>query len=517
MRALISIFILVCWTLTLSAEATYYYAGSKKIPLYENSSKAIVKTPKDRLSTVNTIPAITPLRNITCDTYDLTVIEKNENISLNKIKASIPLSDSERIVYPCYKNERGEDVIPTSYIYVQLKSSSDFSLLNAMAQKNHCVIIKQNKLMPLWYTLRIGMDTGFDAVELANKMMETKLFANVCPAFEVTPAISYDTHVLNQWGLYNSEYESIDISASEAWNYATGRGVTVAVIDTGIDLNHEDLYDNLLPISYDAVSSSSPSIIHNIPRDGSHGTICAGIIGAVRNNDKGIAGVAPDVNLMSISVAFGTGDIENQLAEGIVWAYLNGADILSCSWAGLNPSPIIEQAIDNALVNGRNGKGCIMVVAAGNGFIGPPVRFPANYKEDILAVGNIRKSGIWNETSAHGEELFICAPGTDIFSTLLYDTYGDEDIYLYADKYDDISNTGTSFSCPHVSGTIALMLELNPDLSISQIREILARSAKKVGHLPYSTSKTYGKWNEFYGYGIIDAAGAVKMTPHKKK
>lgn len=149
MRAIISIFILVCCTLTLSAEATYYCSGSKKIPLYENSSKAIIKTPKGRLSTVNAIPSITPLRNIICDTYDLTVIEKNENVNLNMIKANIPLSASERIVYPCYKNESGQDVIPTSYIYVQLKSDSDFSLLSAMAQKNHCVIIKQNKFMPL--------------------------------------------------------------------------------------------------------------------------------------------------------------------------------------------------------------------------------------------------------------------------------------------------------------------------------------------------------------------------------
>lgn len=515
MRAIISIFILVCCTLTLSAEATYYYSGSKKIPLYENTSKAIIKTPKGRLNTVNAIPSITPLRNIICDTYDLTVIEKNENVNLNIIKANIPLSASERIVYPCYKNESGEDVIPTSYIYVQLKSDSDFSLLSAMAQKNRCVIIKQNKFMPLWYTLCIGEDTGYDSVELANKMMETKLFANAYPAFEITPMISYDTQALNQWGLYNSEYEDIDISASEAWNYATGRGVTVAVIDTGIDLNHEDLHDNLLPISYDAVSSSSPSAFHNIPRNGSHGTICAGIIGAVRNNGKGIAGVTPDVNLMSVSVEFGSGDIDDQLAEGIIWAYQNGADILSCSWGGRYPSPIIEQAIDSALANGRNGKGCIMVFAAGNGFIGPPVFFPANYNEDVIAVGNIRKSGMWDETSAHGDQLLICAPGTDIFSTLLYDTYGDKDIYLDAHSYDDISNTGTSFSCPHVSGTIALMLELNPDLSISQIREILARTANKVGYLPYSTSKTYGKWNEFYGYGVVDAAKAVKATPHK--
>ncbi|MDE6523317.1 MAG: S8 family serine peptidase [Muribaculaceae bacterium] len=404
------------------------------------------------------------------------------------------------VIHTCYKNEAGEEITPTSYIYVELKSESDYNTLKTIAQNIGCRIIKQNKFMPLWYTLCTSLTIDKDPVEIANQIMETKLFTCACPAFEIKPLISYDPLVLNQWGLYNPEYEDIDVSASEAWNYATGWGITVAVIDTGIELTHEDLYDNLSPNSYDTSSSSSPSVVSDNGTS-SHGTHCAGIIGASRNNNKGIAGIAPDVSLMSISVDFSSPDIEAQLADGINWACENYADILSCSWGGYIKSPIIEQAIDNALENGRCGMGCLIVCGAGNGWVGPPVIFPANYNEDVFAVGNIDRNGIWNLSSANGEELFISAPGTDILSTMVDNSYGEM--------------SGTSMACPYVSGVVALMLELNPELSISEVHEIIARSAKKIGHLPYSTNKKYGSWNECYGYGLIDACEAVKNTPVK--
>lgn len=495
MKAIFSIFFLMCITLTLSAEATFYYADSKKIPLYENTSKAIVKSTTEYTKTLNKVPFIKSLRSISCDSYEITVIEKNDTVTLDGVKMRMPGGSTQAAVYPCYKDENGYDLIPTSYIYVELKSTADYSKLSAVAQRNGCKVLKQNKFLPLWYTLCLSSNTGEDSVEIANRMMETNYFSNAYPAFEIEKSISYDPSVLEQWGLYNSEFEDIDISASEAWNYATGLGVTVAVIDSGVELTHEDLAENLLD-SYDAATNTSPSSIY--PPWDIHGTHCAGIIGSIRNNDIGIAGVAPDVQLMSISADFDAPDISAQLANGIIWASENGADILSCSWNSNSKSnPIIEQAIDKAIINGRNGNGCIMVFSAGNGL--GSVKFPLNYRNEIIGVGNVERSGIWNFFSCTGEGLFICAPGTNILSTIPNNSY--------------YELTGTSMACPHVSGTIALMLERNPALSISQIQEILATTTKKVGHLPYSDVKSYGKWNEYYGYGLIDAAKAVKATP----
>ena len=498
MKKIIIFFLLLCVTQTISAEATFYYSDSKKIPLYENSSKAIIISSKSHTKTIQRIPSIKSIRSITCDDYEVTVVEKKDTATLENVKKMLPSGMTATAIYPCYKNELGCDLIPTSYIYVELKSNSDYFRLNNIAKKLGCRVINQNKFLPLWYTLCLVKDTGEDSVEIANKIMETKYFSNACPAFEMTQSISYDPSVLNQWGLYNSEYDNIDISVSEAWNYSTGRGVTVAIIDNGIDLSHEDLSDNLCHDSYDAATNSCPSKIYQERAGDSHGTHCAGIIGAVRNNNTGIVGVAPESTLMSVSVDFGSADTEAQLADGINWAWKNGADIISCSWGGWQENALINQAIDNALTNGRRKLGCLTVFAAGNSFGGSQIQFPANSRDEVFAVGNIESNGIWNFTSCTGDQLLVCAPGTNILSTTVNNSYEEM--------------SGTSMACPHVSGVLALMLELDPNLSISKAREIIAKSTKRIGHLPYSTNRTYGKWNEYYGYGLVDASKAVKNT-----
>ena len=175
--------------------------------------------------------------------------------------------------------------------------------------------------------------------------------------------------------------------------------------------------------------------------------------------------------------------------------------MLACSWR-TEENPMIKQAINNAIQKGRGHKGCIIVFAAGNGFGGPPVAFPANYREEIIAVGMIEKSGLWDFFSCKGENLFVCAPGRLIMSTIVNNSYEEM--------------SGTSMACPHVAGVAALMLELNPHLSISEVQKIIALSTKKVGHRPYPTVKKYGNWNELHGYGLIDACKAVKSTINQK-
>lgn len=94
--------------------------------------------------------------------------------------------------------------------------------------------------------------------------------------------------------------------------------------------------------------------------------------------------------------------------------------------------------------------------------------------------------------------MFVCAPGTNIYSTMADNSYGEMN--------------GTSMACAQVSGVVALMLDLNPFLKSSEVKEIIARSTKKIGHLPYETSTKYGTWNKYYGYGLIDASKAVINT-----
>ena len=124
-----------------------------------------------------------------------------------------------------------------------------------------------------------------------------------------------------------------------------------------------------------------------------------------------------------------------------------------------------------------------MVKSAGNS--GGAITFPGDYKEDIIAVGNITETGEINSGSSHGPNMLVCAPGTDILSTMVGNTTA--------------VKGGTSMACPHVSGVAALILERNPKLSAAKVRSI---------------NKKYGTWNEYYGYGLVDAYKAVLNTPH---
>jgi len=146
------------------------------------------------------------------------------------------------------------------------------------------------------------------------------------------------------------------------------------------------LADNIYHLSYDAETETSPQILWR-----SHGTPCAGIVGAVQNNDIGISGVAPNCKLMSISidleaiVPVGTPPtapllLQQKYARGINWAWQNKADVISCSWGSyLFQGTFIADAIDSAITYGRGGKGCVLVFASGN-FYHQPIIYPAPSK-----------------------------------------------------------------------------------------------------------------------------------------
>lgn len=414
----------------------------------------------------------------------------------------MPERSSETFVSSCYKDEYGKLVIPTGLIYVELKSDSDFSILRQTAEEHGCRIVNQNAFMPLWYTLQVTPQSDGDCVEVANMIYETGLFANAEPSFAFDACISYDPRSKDQWALYNNDYQDIDISISKAWNYSTGQGITVAVIDNGIDRNHEDLIDNISPKSYDAYSKTSPSKIYSfIDKEGNvhidHGTHCAGIIGAVRNNNIDIAGVAPDVELISISVDLQKANSAEQIANGFNWACSNDADIISCSLSRRTPCALVKESIDNAISTGREKRGCVIVCAAGNDTT--TVAFPANYRKEIIAVGNLEKNGTIRFTSNYGEELTVCAPGMEILSTITDNRVGEL--------------SGTSMACPHVAGIAALIMQINPALSTLKIKEIIAKNTKKIESMPITETKQYGTWNERYGYGLVDAYKSVINTP----
>lgn len=404
-------------------------------------------------------------------------------------------STSIDLIQPSFITMDGFEIDMSSYFYVKLNQVSDLTLLQQEAINKNVLIIEQNQFMPLWYTLRLTSQTNDNTLNISNYFYETGNFAySVADFLSDDLLCSNDTDFNQLWGLQNDSNPNIDINICDAWSITEGLNINVAVLDQGIELTHNDLSQNIASISYDTESNSSPSQIF-----GDHGTHVAGTIGAIKDNNLQVVGVAPSSTLISISNSLqGIPNSRIKRADGINWAWQNGVDIISNSWRSAVQYDVIDEAIENALTNGRGGLGTIVVFSAGNsGNTNPPVNYPANSNPNILAVGSITSYGSRSNFSSYSDELDIVAPGSSILSTVLNNNTG--------------VKSGTSMAAPYVSGIAALILSVNPDLTALEVNNIIEETAQKVGCYNYSNfgARPNGTWNEEMGYGLVDAHQAV--------
>lgn len=495
-KVILILLLLISCSIGTIAQTSYYYYKGMHIPLILNESKVCVSILKNKKEiSTELLKSIKILDKKNAADYELFTIQQSD---LQKISA-LSLWEGEAksiLLSPCFRTIDSTEVFLTPYFNVRLKREQDINLLSSYAERYGLRIVKQNSFMPLWYGLSISSKTGKNALEIANELWESGLFAASSPNFCSNGLIcSNDPMFDQQWGLHNI-ITGVDISVSSAWNYSTGKNVKIAILDTGVDLNHIDLAANISNLSYDTESASSPSVVYHF-----HGTHCAGIAAAVKDNGIQIAGVAPEATIVSISNSFE--DSMNdpvELADGINWAYEHGVDIISNSWHASGPNEAIDEAINNAFKYGRQGKGCVIVFASGNRVLGGgDIFYPANSNDTILAVGAINRFGWKAYFSNYGEELDLVAPGVSILSTIPNDST----------KYEE----GTSMACPHVAGVAALILERNSELTVNQVNSIICRNAKKLPDVTFNYTKPDGSWNNKYGYGLVDAYSSVINTP----
>lgn len=512
MKNKIYIFILVFFIFQLGYTQTNYYYYYKGEKVFMNLDKTTIN-----ISVFNQFQK-SSLNNLQLKEYNLeNDNSQNTSSSLKYAKVefqSVPSdiqyfqklntiknTSNVRTVYPSFIGLDGTKIGLSDYLYVKLKTPNDYSILQQKANQFNLSIIEQNQFMPLWYTLRCTENTLQSSLEVANTLFETGLFTSSIPDLLVDDLIlcTNDTNFGSLWGLNNSSNQNIDINACDVWGITEGNGVNVAVLDTGIELTHNDLINNLSNLSYDSESNTSPSIITYSNSWAYHGTHCAGTIAAEKDNNLQVVGVAPQSTLMSISNTLsGSPNSRIKRADGINWAWQNGADIISNSWGSGVQYQVIDDAIDNALLNGRNGKGTIVVFATGNN--NGSVGYPANSNPNILSVGAITSSGSRSSFSNYGSQLDVIAPGSNILSTTLSNSI--------------ISKDGTSMATPHVAGVAALVLSVNPCLTEQQVRDIIEQTAQKVGGYSYTTTtgRPNGTWNNEMGYGLVDAYAAVQMA-----
>ncbi|MDH2917849.1 MAG: S8 family serine peptidase [Sideroxydans sp.] len=390
----------------------------------------------------------------------------------------------------------------------------------------------------------------------------------------VAGAVAADPLFADQWNLKNTSQVGAtnvaakageDINVALAWQPAagvgvTGQGVTVAVVDDGMEAGHEDLASNVVAngLSHNYVNGSSDPT--NDPADAAsgHGTSVAGIIAAKRNNGLGGVGVAPNAkvsgyNLLQSSLTANEADAMTRNAAGVSissnsWGAPDGTGNLAAS------SFAWRNAIQTGLTTGRAGKGTVYVWAAGNGAQGKAASCTqvascadnsnydgqANYR-GVMAVGAVNDQGTRSSYSEMGANLWVAAPGGEFCNTHAITTIDRTGVVGHNTTATDYANknytkcmNGTSSATPTVSGVVALMLEANPALSWRDVRVILAQTSRSNDFGVCTTvvaagtpcpATTTGWWlngtgvssatnpryyfNHQYGFGVVDAAAAV--------
>ncbi|MHC4115078.1 MAG: S8 family serine peptidase, partial [Planctomycetota bacterium] len=314
-----------------------------------------------------------------------------------------------------------------------------------------------------------------------------------------------------------------------AWDIAQGEGIVVAVIDTGVDYNHEDIQGNVWHNAYEipdnGIDDDKNGYIDDIrgwdfaysdsdPMDGSgHGTHCAGTIAAVGNNGMGIIGVSPKAKIMPLKGLDDNGSgFTADLAKSIRYAAFNGADILSNSWgfpSRVPSDPTLEEAVDDAYA-----EGCIIVFAAGNENDDVAYYSPQN-RPNTIVVAATDYNDMKASFSNWGDEIDVAAPGAEVLSLRATGT----DMYLGASGYTAGERfvpafdknaryyraNGTSMACPHVAGLAALIRSNYSILTNEEVRQIIRDSADDFRDPGFDI---------YFGYGRINAYEAALQTPN---
>jgi subtilisin family serine protease len=374
---------------------------------------------------------------------------------------------------------------------------------------------RQSRPVPLpelsrTYILQLGQVSAEETTRLVQQLKADPDIEFAEPVHSFSSKLTPNDPFLATSGSWGQPYADLwgmfSINAPAAWDIATGDGVVVAVVDTGIDYNHPDIaanvWTNPAEIDSNFTDDDGNGFVDDVrgwnfvfgnndvsDHDG-HGTHVAGTIAAIGDNGIGVIGVAWHSRVMPVKgLDDGGFGFDFTLAPAIEYAAANGADVINASWEGQDSSQSIEEAIQFAA-----GLGAVFVAAAGNESQDAMNSFPASSPEAITVAAS-DPFGNLAFFSNFGPKIDTTAPGVDILSLQASGTFLGSPV---SDGYMRLD--GTSMAAPHASGVAALALSENPAYSPEQVRQIIR------------SSNTSNPFDSRFGYGSLNAAAAVAVV-----
>ncbi|NER40123.1 MAG: S8 family serine peptidase [Oscillatoria sp. SIO1A7] len=454
----------------------------------------------------------------------------------------------------------------TSELTIQFANTVAEAIARELASSVGIELVRPLEEIPNTYICEATLAAIENPIKIANRLMRQSEVLAAEPNIVITSQNLYtprDTLYHKQWYLNNNGGFEIasnsHINVEKAWDITRGtRQIVVAIVDDSVDINHPDFQGSGKIVAPRDLKEKDFVPLPGETTD-NHGTACAGVAIA-EENGTGVVGVAPGCALMPIR---STGFLDDKTIEDIFdWSMSKGASVISCSWG---PSSVYfpislrqSAAISRAATKGRNGKGCVVVFAAGNA--NRPTKGTVDedgWPQDVIQgrtqwlngfavhpdVITVSACTSLNKKAAYsnwGKSISVCAPsnnappgmwlqetGYTMTPPRIRTSFQGQGVFtadrLGAAGYSssDFTSTfgGTSSACPVVAGVAALVLSVNPNLTAAQVKAILQQSADKI--IDSDADRQFGLklgnydasgHSEWFGYGKVNAYGAVVLA-----
>ncbi len=422
-------------------------------------------------------------------------INHGHAVSLHPLKSARGVSTEKSVRY--YADNRGRQFGVTDQLIL---SFSDEKLREPLIKRYNLRYLRK-------LSEHIGLyrvTSSDQTLDTANALAKEKgvLFAH--PNFLIHKATrTADPYYKFLWHLKNREYPGADINVEEAWNYTKGKGVIAAIVDEGIDIDHDDLRENI--IGFANYSARDPYTTRPDSKTGYwHGTACAGLMAAVEN-DTGVVGVAPESKFYAIRYS------DSDVAQDII-AFHDlmeaNVSVISNSWGSYTNLDAYDAIFKELATKGRNGKGILIFFAAGNDHKNLDTAGIDDESESpwVISIAASTERNTIASYSNYGSSIDFIAPGGTLGGKLVTtDKMGAEG---YTDWNYNFNFAGTSAAAPIAAGVGILILAADPDLTRDEVLDIMRKTAVKIGDYPYDEKG----WNAHAGYGLIDAGKAVSTA-----